>query len=209
MPLLEGEPETGYTPFDPTDVRPHLTPSPPPSSPAPGDGGRLPGANVSEGYFDPRYVEDFNGLMYLGALSKEFSFVGHTFSIRTLMAGDYLIAGQLMAPYYGTIGEPRAYATAMVAMCVMSVDGQPLPTPIQTSSDEIEWARQRFNYVKSHWFAPIIDVVYNEFLALEARAKAVLDEMGKASGWEPPGSTPGSGGNSESPSDEGSSPSDA
>jgi len=207
MPLQEGEPDTGYAPYDPTDVRPHITPSPPLSSAAPGDGGHLPGANVMEGWFDERYVEDFNGLMFLGALSKEFSYVGHTFSIRTLMSGDYLIAAQLIQPWYGTIGEVAAYQAAMVSLCVNTVDGQPLPTPVQVSADEIEWARQRFRFVRNNWFSPVINVVYSEFLALEKRAQAVLDEMGKASGWEP--STPGFDGNSASQSDEASSPSPA
>lgn len=204
MPLEQGEPDdSGYAPFDPAAVRPNF--DPPPSSAAPEGPGSLPGADSQEPVFDERYAEDFNGLMYLGALSKEFSWLGHRFSIRTLYQGEYLAAAQVMGPFYGTIAEAKAYQTAMVALCVMSVDGQPLPTPVMVSQDEIEWARQRFNHVKGNWFPPVIDVVYNEFLILEARARAVLDEMGKASGWAP--STLGSGENSGSLSAEGSSPS--
>lgn len=209
MPVTEGEPDSGYLAYDPADVLPQLATDPPPSSTAPGDGGSLPGTNVgTQPNFDERFVEDFNGLMFLGALTKTFSWVGHKFRIRTLTSGEYLVAGQLMVPYQGTIGEARAYVTALVALCIMEVDGQPLPTPVQTHADEIAWAHQRFTYVKGHWFSPVIDIVYNEFLVLEARAKAVLDEMGKASGWSGP-STPGSGENSGSPSVEDSSASQA
>ena len=204
MQVTKGEDE-GLAPYDPADVRPQLSPDPPPSSQAPEADGSQLGTDVAEALpeFDEKYVEDFNGLMYLGALTKTFEWVGHKFVIRTLSADEYLQVALLTKPYAGTIGEVRAYATAVVALCVDSVDGEPLPLPIQVERDDLAWAYQRFNFVKSRWFNYTIDLVYGEFLVLERRATEVLDAMGKASGWGT--STSGSDANSGSPSDESSS----
>lgn len=203
MPLPKDSTEKVDVPFDPTDVRPHLSADPSPSSLAPETDGSLPGPDVEAlPSFDEKYLEDFNGLMYLGALAHHFQWMGHKIVIRTLTPDEYLLVALLTKPYAGTIGEALAYTTAVVALCVDSVDGSPLPTPIEATSD-LAWATQRFNYVKSHWFKPTIDLVYGEFLGLEVRVNAVLDAMGKAYGWE--GSTLGSGENSGSPSVEDSS----
>ena len=199
VPVTPGEDAESYAPYDPTDVRPQLSADPPPSSDAPEVDGSLPGPDVEDlPMFNEKYVEDFNGLMYLGALTKTFEWVGHKFKIRTLTADEYLLVAILTKPYAGTIGEARAFSTAVVSLCVDLVDGQPLPVPIMTHSDENAWAYQRFNYVKARWFNPTIDLVYREFLVLEERANLVLAEMGKASGWEA-SATPGSDENSESP----------
>jgi hypothetical protein len=135
--------------------------------------------------FDERYSEDLDGLMYLGRLTHEFEWLGHRFVIRTLSANDNLAIAQLIKEYSGTVGESRAYVIATVALAIDTVDGIPLPTPIKVEQDAIAWARQRFRYVASRWFQYTIDLVHNEHLVLERRARVVLEEMGKASGWAP------------------------
>lgn len=202
MPVTQ-DAATADVPFDPTSVRPHLSADPSPSSLAPETDGSLPGPDAEAvPSFDERYMDDFNGLMFLGALTHRFEWLGHKFVIRTLTVDEYLQVALLTKPYAGTIGEARAYSTAVVALCTDSVDGQPLPTPVMAANDNA-WAVQRFEFVKQRWFAPTVDLVYAEFFGLEARAQAVLDAMGKASGWA--ASTLGSGENSGSPSGEDSS----
>lgn len=196
MPLPEGEATEAYAPFDPTEINPDLLPAEPVTTPEALDALTLEDLPS----FDERYAEEFNGLLYLGALSKTFEWVGHKFTIRTLTADEYLATGALTKAYAGTIAEARAYTVAVVALCLTSVDGQPLPTPVRTSANDYAWAFQRFDYVKARYFDPTINVIYNEFLVLEYMANQVVDAMGKASGWEP--STPGSNANSESPSAE-------
>lgn len=193
MPLPQGEAEQAYAPYDPTDVNPDLAPVEPVTTTE-----TIDEALEDLPSFDERYIEEFNGLMYLGALVKTFEWVGHTFTIRTLMSDDYLAVGVLTKDYAGTIAEGRAYTTAVVAMALQSVDGQPLPTPVGSHDSTYAWAFQRFNWVKARLFPPVVDTVYGEFLVLEAKAKRVLDAMGKASGWEP--STLGSNGSAESQS---------
>lgn len=127
--------------------------------------------------FDPRYTEDFEGLMYLGALEARFHFTGHKIHIRTLTVDELLAAARIIKDYEGTVGDTRAYATALVAMCTVSVDGVGLPIPIEEGGNEYAWAYQRFDYVKARWFPFTIDYIYERYLLLEERSRSVLNEM--------------------------------
>ena len=168
-----------------TTVHPDIS-DPSSSSETPMEAGSLPGINGQDlPGFDEKYSEDLDGLMYLGKLTHEFDWLGHQFVVRTLSADDILAIAQLIQPYAGTVGEQRAYVIATVALAIDTVDGLPLPVPIQVERDSIAWARQRFNYVKSRWFMATIDLVHSEYLVVEHRARVVLEEMGKASGWAP------------------------
>lgn len=126
--------------------------------------------------FDPRYKEDFEGLMFLGALQADFSFVGHKFRIRTLTVDELLAAARIIKEYEGTVADTRAYATVMVALSVISVDGIGLPAPIAEDGD-YSWAWERFNYVKAKWFPYTIDYVYERYLMLEERSRNVINQM--------------------------------
>jgi len=132
--------------------------------------------------FDERYVEPFKGLIYLGALTKEFEWLGHRFVIRTLTTSELLIVGQIVKEYAETISQGRAYASAMVALATVSVDGEDLPSPVMTHDNGAAWAHQRFQYVTARWFPYTIDRVYSEYLELDAKASDVIEAMGKASG---------------------------
>lgn len=133
--------------------------------------------NQESGPFDPRYKEDFEGLAFLGALEARFSFIGHTFHIRTLATHELLAVGKIIKAYDGTIGQTKAYATAMVALATVSVDGVGLPIPHEDSNDDLDWAFQRFNYVAAKWFPFTVDYVYERCLLLEDRVLTVLTEM--------------------------------
>lgn len=139
-----------------------------------GDGNVLPS-------FDPKYHEDFQGLLYIGALQDEFEWLGHRFVIRTLKDGEILAIGQIMKPYQDTIGQERAYANAIAALAVVTIDDKELPIPIGETGRVNEWAQLRFNYVRDHWFSPTVDEVYNQFVVLRDKATQVVDALGKAS----------------------------
>jgi hypothetical protein len=132
--------------------------------------------------FDPRYAEPFEGLLYIGALTKEFEWLGHTFVIRTLTTNEILIVPLIIKKWEGTIGAARAYGACMVALATISVDGQSLPTPVETSPIGHEWALQRFNHVTGRWFPYTIDRVYSEYLELESEAVKTVEAMGNAFG---------------------------
>jgi hypothetical protein len=170
------------------------------------DGGVVLVDNMGEALpsFDLRYVDDFEGLLYLGALTKSFKWLGHNFVIRTLSQDEVLTAPILIKPWSGTIGEAKAYATATAAICVVSVDDKELPLPVGAGAGDYAWAFQRFNYAKANWFQFTIDKIYGEYLVLENRASAVIEAMEKASG--PVESTDGLNATFAGPNDEDSSP---
>lgn len=140
--------------------------------------------------FDQKYADQFTGLLYIGALSDEFEWLGHRFVIRTLRDGEKLAVAQIIKPYQETMGSDLAYANAMVGMCVVSVDGEELPIPIGETRRVNEWGHLRFEYVRDNWFSFTTNEIFNRYLALEDLAARVVDAMGKVSA--PEESTPGS-----------------
>ena len=128
--------------------------------------------------FDPKVREDFEGLLYLGRLEHTFTWAGHEFRIRTLNDGELLEVGLLAKPWRGTMSEMKAYQTALVAGCVVTVDGQPMPVPLTSDPRDTAMAN-RFRYVQRSWFPPTFDAVYEEYLLLETRVSKALEAMGK------------------------------
>jgi hypothetical protein len=139
--------------------------------------------------FDPQYREAFEGLMFFGSLANKFTWMDHEFHIRTLSTDELLAVGVLTAKYDQTLAGGLAYRIAMAALCIVTVDGQRLPEPIERKQDDYDWAFKRFNYVKSKWFQFTIDAIYNEYLLLEGKVVEVVEAMGKAS--RPTASVPG------------------
>ena len=133
--------------------------------------------------FDQAYAKDFDGLNYLGALTHEFEWLGHKFVIRTLTVDEYLAVAAITKDYLEGVSGAQAYATAIVSLCIETLDGQYLPIPVQEETKGYAWAYQRFNFVKSRWYPYTINRVFDEFNKLETRAEKVFESMGNASGW--------------------------
>lgn len=137
--------------------------------------------------FDEKYKQPFTGLLYIGALTDKFDFLGHEIVVRTLLADDDLATGEVTKEWMGTAAAERAYITAVVAMCLVSVDGKEPPTPIgPDTSTNYAWAYQRFNWVKANLFSATIERIYQRYVALEQTSREVLEEMEKASGSSSP-----------------------
>lgn len=130
--------------------------------------------------FDPRFRQDFEGLLYLGYLEDDFHWMGHHFVLRTYNTNDVLEIGLLHAKYAGTMGDAKAWQALVCAASVVSVDGKSLPRPISNEPEDTELAN-KFRYILK-WFPLTIDAVYEKSLELEMRVRQVLDAMGKASG---------------------------
>lgn len=131
--------------------------------------------------FDARYREDFDGLMFLGALSTTFGWLGHKFTIRTLTVDEQLLVALLTKAYAESMGQPLAYRTAIAALSVQRIDGKDLPVPLGPEMDSTAYAEARFNYAKSRWFQFTVDAIYNKYLDLDEQTKKVVDALGKAS----------------------------
>lgn len=165
---------TAYGTFDPAQVAPGRQATLPEVL-QDEQGNELPG-------FDERYKEPFTGLLYLGALTKEFSYLGHSFVVRTIGPREQLAVALITKDYVGTLGEQMAYMMAVAAMACVSVDGQELPSPIGEDLQLADWARHRFNYVANNWWQLTIAKVFEQYLEVEATAVSVVEAMGKAFG---------------------------
>lgn len=174
MPLTPEE-ASQLSSYDPTSVRPG-GPEPEPEAVA----GEQDSLIVP---FDKRYLEPFTGLLYLGALTKTFEYLGHQFVIRTLTQDEQMMTAPIIKHYRESVAEQAAYTTAVVGMCLETVDGKHLPMPLGDEVTGTAWGIARFNQVKQ-WFPFVIDKIYNEFLDLEHLVAKVVDAMGKVSGSE-------------------------
>lgn len=190
MPVEDGEwPEAALTAPDSTqDATSPLQDGPSVTAPdldlEPHPGG-AEDESVGEGTetlpeFDIRCRQDFDGLLYLGRLTHEFVWMGHKFVIRTLTTGETLEIGLLQRPYVDSLADVKAYQAGVVAACVLTVDGKPMPGPI-TNEPTDTGLRNRFEYVLQNWFPPILNVVYEEYLLLEERVDRVMEAMGNQS----------------------------
>lgn len=129
--------------------------------------------------FDERYREPLEGLMFLGALKKTFTWMGHEFIIRTLTTDELIEVGLLIQPYSGTAGANKAYQTASIAAAILEVDGEPVAPPVSKDKSELV---NKFMYIKKNWYPVTVDVVYQQMLELEATVAAVLQQMGEPQG---------------------------
>lgn len=205
MPLGDGEWYDEEESDAPDFVNVGPIPGPPLSSTAPGDetephrvtAEAPPAEAASEAEpeaeplptFDPRVRRDFEGLLYLGALTKEFEWMGHRFVIKTLSVDEVLEVAVITQDWLGTMGEAKAYQAAMASACVVSVDGKKMPEPISANPGDSP-VRNRFDVVR-RWYPTTLDVVYEQYLLLERRVAEVMDAMGKVNGSSPMASTPG------------------
>lgn len=131
--------------------------------------------------FDPRYRDEFDGLLFIGSLSKSFTWMDHTFVVKTIGTDEALAISLVIQPWSQTQGEVKAYQAAAVAAALVSVDGKTLPHPI-TRDITPERLRPRFEYVMANYQPVVIDMIYGQIMELENKVVEVLAEMGKASG---------------------------
>lgn len=125
--------------------------------------------------FDPRFREDWEGLTYVGYLTKPLTYLGHTFTIKTVDVDTILEIGMLHAPYNGTIADLKAYEALLLAAAVTTVDGRPLAIPLGLDDTDLT---ARFNVVK-RWYPATLDYLYNEYMALEKLVDEVIEAMQK------------------------------
>lgn len=115
------------------------------------------------------------GLINVGRLTKEFSLYGDDLRLRTLKVGEELEVGLLISKWSGTPEEGRAYAVAMVAAAIESVNGKPLVSMLGPSSDDL--IRRKFDYVRTKWYWPAIQEIYEEYVKLQGEQLKALQEL--------------------------------
>lgn len=171
------------------------TSGPPPSSDAPGpvqeplrQSGdeqpveETPGSKATDPpEFDPRYRDEFVGLLYVGQLEETFELFGHTFTIATPSRMEKIQMGLVIKPYQDTISAEIAWQTAMVAGYLLKVDNQDLPEPVLTSVKDTAFS-ERYQWVANNVRDAVIDELFTKCLELDGKVRATIAAMGKASG---------------------------
>ncbi len=130
-------------------------------------------------HFDPRVNEDVQGLMFLGALTSSFDFAGHSFTIRTIKTGEEIAAAQIVREFADNgLALDKAFGSAYVAACIVTVDGRPLVEALGPGEAEtLTRIRRAFAYILANWYYPTVEVVYSEYADLlirQSRALAAL-----------------------------------
>ncbi len=176
--------EALYGSYEPADFAPPSTPgeAAEAGSGDPGAGAGQPERPARLPEFDHRLRDEFSGLLYLGALTQTFDWLGHRFVIRTLRTGELIGVSLAVREYVGSDGYLKAWQAAMVGACVVTVDGHPLPPVPLTDHPEDSLVRARAQYVMDHWFPPVPDHIYERYVELELVVRQVIAAMGKVSG---------------------------
>lgn len=129
--------------------------------------------------FDPRHRQAFDGLLWVGHLTRQLMLFGHSFEIVTPTTGERLEMGPLIAEFSGTLTGQIAYQAMLVAAYLRKVDGLPLPEPIGPRDSGLPG---RFSWVQDQLRRPVVEKLFDEVLLLESQVDEVLADMGKASG---------------------------
>lgn len=172
-----------FAPYDPSgysaNFRPPTTTPVEPQTPA-GQGAGAPPAEAPV-EFDPKVKQEFEGLLFVGALTTTFDYLGHRFVLRTLTQDELLEIALAIKPYVDTSAEVKANMMAIVAACVVSVDGRALPHPITLDTGDTVF-QNHWRYVRANWYPPVIDAVFNQYVVLEWKVQEVIAAMGNRSG---------------------------
>jgi hypothetical protein len=115
------------------------------------------------------------GLMNIGRLTKDISIYGDDLRLRTLKIGEELEVGLLISKWTGTPEEGRAYAVATVAATIETLNGKKLVQTLGPSNDDE--LRRKFDFVRTRWYWPVIQQIYEEYIGLQREQVKALEEL--------------------------------
>lgn len=129
-------------------------------------------------FFSPEIHRPVEGMVYLGAYSKEINFVGHRFTMETIRPHMKYAIGLAMETYRNTLVEPQVWGSMHVGMALTSVDGNPNFCP-PIGDNEVEFVKARLKWItdKSGWWQPTIDYLFGEYLAMEQIVVQAITEL--------------------------------
>lgn len=142
--------------------------------------GEEPPAVVDTGTgFDGDISGDVRGLLNLGKLTQRIELFGHVFVLKTLTVGEELAIALMVNEYAGTIGQGKAFQTAVIAAALVSVDGRPLVAAL--GPDIQASLSDSFEYIINNWYMSTVDAIWDAYQDLLIRqAQAYQDVMGKS-----------------------------
>lgn len=116
------------------------------------------------------------GLTFLGHITKDVEFCGHTFTLRTLYPSEKAAVSIAVQPWRGSISEGEIWANAQVALSLSAVDGDP-DFCNKVGPDLNDFTKVRLNYVTQKWFQPTLSFLYARYLELEQEALDGIREL--------------------------------
>jgi hypothetical protein len=133
--------------------------------------------------FPKKVRKAVEGLVYLGQLTDEVDFCGHTFGIRTLRPQHKYAIAQVLQPYRNTVAEVDIFQNLHVATALTHVDGKQDFCPAIGPSIE-DHVRGRLNYVTNSekgWYGPTLEFLWGRYILLEATAANAIAELNSLS----------------------------
>ena len=129
--------------------------------------------------FDGDISQDVRGLLNLGKLTERVEIFGHYFVLKTLTVGEELAIAQLVNEYAGTIGQGKAFQTAVIAAALVSVDGRELVAAL--GPDVQASLSDKFDYITTNWYMSTVDAIWEAYQSLLLRQHDAYQEvMGKS-----------------------------
>ncbi len=134
---------------------------------------------TEEEQFSPEIAQDVTGLVHLGHLTGRFEVLGHVIVLRTLKLGEELAVGQVVDQFAQTVVQGQAFAAALVAASLVSVDGRPVLAAL--GPDQEATIRDKFEYITTRWYTDTVLEIYSCYKELQARqVKAYEAVSGKS-----------------------------
>ena len=130
---------------------------------------------TEEERFSPEMQQEVTGLLHIGHLTGRFNVMGHVFVLRTLKLGEELAVGQVVDEFAGTVVQGQAFAAALVAASLVSVDGRPLMAPL--GPDQETTIRDKFEYITTKWYTDTVLEVYAAYKTLQERQAKAYDAV--------------------------------
>lgn len=138
--------------------------------------------------FDPRVRLAVEGLIYLGSLTKEVEFCGHSFGLITIKPAWEFAGAKAIEDFRNTLKEPEAWISVQIGLALTHIDGEEDFCP-QAGPDRVAHAKARMNYLTSNWYMPTIHYLFQEYTTLlEEQAEAIravqdLSKRGLLTSW--------------------------
>lgn len=139
--------------------------------------------------FSEHMREPVEGLAYLGKLTDNVKFCGHTFGLRTLLPQDKLAISVVLQPYRNTLLEVNAFQLAHIGAALTSVDDDEGFCPA-IGPDIEEHVRARLNWVAGRWYDPTVDFLWARYKLLEAKAAQGMVELDRLTQGSQPTTLP-------------------
>lgn len=139
------------------------------------------------GMFPAQQSDDIHSLVYLGYLEETIQKFGHTFTLKTLDAGEELEVALLGEKYSKTIAAARALAMATVAASLQYVDGEPFVHTL--GPNDRDSLALKFQKVRNYYW-PTVEGLYLEYQKLQLRAYKAFEAFEDLSDGSRPESSP-------------------